>query len=69
MTIDILWNSGTHQILNDIEKIVEYGFDETNDRLMFVPYNENIRWCSCAKADIQSVTIKGENNEDRLFDR
>lgn len=67
MTIDILWNSGTHQTLNDIEKIVEYGFGELDDRLMFIPYNKNIHWCSCAKSDVQNVTIiKGDKNESHI---
>lgn len=70
MTIDILWNSGIHQTLNDIEKIVEYGFDKPDERLMFMPYNKNIHWCSCAKSDVQSVTIitgdKGDSNEARV---
>lgn len=46
MTIDILWNSGTHQIVGGVKKIIEI-----DDKLI---YNMNIRCYSC---DIQSITI------------
>lgn len=50
MTIDILWSSGTHQIVGGVKKIIEL-----DDKLIIsAPYNMNIRCYSC---DIQSITI------------
>lgn len=55
MAIDILWNSGTHQILGGVKKIIEL-----DDKLIIsAPYNMNIcqKNIRCYSCDIQSITI------------
>lgn len=57
MTLEILWNSGAKQILENIYKITEYELD--NDRrLMFENENTNVQWASLSIDDIQKITIE-----------
>lgn len=57
MRVEILWNSGAKQLLENIYKITEYKLD--NDRrLMFENENTNAQWVSLSMDDIQKITIE-----------
>lgn len=57
MRVEILWNSGAKQLLENICKITEYKLD--NDRrLMFENENTNAQWVSLSMDDIQKITIE-----------
>lgn len=57
MQVEILWNSGDKQILENIYKITEYELDN-DKRLMFENENTNAQWASLSIDDIQKITIE-----------
>lgn len=57
MIIDITWNSGVHQRLEHIDRIVQYGFDGKDDRLCFQSKGLDAIDHSLAIADVKKVTI------------
>lgn len=57
MQVEILWNSGAKQLLENIYKITEYELGD-DKRLMFENKNTNAQWASLSMDDIQKITIE-----------
>lgn len=57
MQVEILWNSGAKQLLENIYKITEYELGD-DKRLMFENKNTNAQWASLSIDDIQKITIE-----------